>query len=262
MQAARCHDSDRDAISRFRFGSLSGEILQRGELEFLAGPWRDPGDVVIDDVMAKSMDALSADMAVDWLGDPSHASRVRDLVRLHADDPVSYGAVTICRIPGGSMIVRMGRLSFHPEPSAPGTGPVPIHQDEAGRIIHSSDSPGLVAFASELAPRGTRKIVGLLAGCDLVVKEAYRRQGIGRALVVEKLFRDGEIPVWNHDKPSYSRAGAATVLSARRAILAYAKNHLWHAGASHAAGGRNTSRDAGLLPFREQAQPSTPSMEP
>lgn len=225
MPADPCHNpekaSDRN-IAGMHFGALPEEILALDPMAFLAGPDREAGDVIIDDIMAKSLEDVCVDLAADWLGDASLAGSVRDMVRRYATNPASYGSVTICEIPAGQMISTMGRVEFHPDgaeaPNGGQEGRMP-----SGKVIHSSPSPGLVAFSSEPASGGTRRILGLLSGCDLVVKEPYRGKGIGRALVVEALLRNGSLPVWGHDRPSYSRAGAATVLSARRAIISLAR---------------------------------------
>lgn len=54
-------------------------------------------------------------------------------------------------------------------------------------------------------------MVGLLAGPDLVVSQNYRNLGIGRAIIAARLLSSGDLPTWDHDKPSYSPGGAATV---------------------------------------------------
>jgi GNAT superfamily N-acetyltransferase len=60
-------------------------------------------------------------------------------------------------------------------------------------------------------PNDDEKIVGLLLKPDLVVDRTYRGFGIGRALIAAELLLTGGIPTWEHDKPGYSPAGAATV---------------------------------------------------
>ena len=61
-------------------------------------------------------------------------------------------------------------------------------------------------------------IRGLFTGSTLAVSDTYRGFGIGRALAMARLIRDEELPTWEHDKPGYSDRGAATILSAARAI--------------------------------------------
>lgn len=60
-------------------------------------------------------------------------------------------------------------------------------------------------------PNEDERMVGLLLRPDLVVDRTYRGFGIGRALIAAELLTTGEIPTWEHDKPGYSPAGAATV---------------------------------------------------
>lgn len=55
------------------------------------------------------------------------------------------------------------------------------------------------------------RIAGLLLRPDLVVDRTYQGLGIGRALIAAELLLTGGVPTWNHDKPGYSPAGAATV---------------------------------------------------
>ena len=85
-------------------------------------------------------------------------------------------------------------------------------QDEV-RIVPvpgpDGDDIGLAALMR--TPNDDERIVGLLLRPDLVVDRTYRGLGIGRALIATELLLTGGIPTWDHDKPSYSPAGAATV---------------------------------------------------
>jgi Acetyltransferase (GNAT) family. len=73
--------------------------------------------------------------------------------------------------------------------------------------------------ASGVAAIRDGKIVGLYVGSDLVVHPDHREQGIGRALVVERFCRFGDLPTWHLDTPAYSRAGLATHRSAFHSLV-------------------------------------------
>jgi len=85
-------------------------------------------------------------------------------------------------------------------------------QDEV-RIVPVLGPDGLdIGLAALMrAPNDDERIVGLLLRPDLAVERCYRGVGIGRALIATELLLTGGIPTWDHDKPGYSPAGAATV---------------------------------------------------
>lgn len=58
------------------------------------------------------------------------------------------------------------------------------------------------------------RIIGGMIDCDLVLDATFHDRGLGREIVVEHVLRQGDIPVWYHDTPGYTRAGARTVRSA------------------------------------------------
>lgn len=60
------------------------------------------------------------------------------------------------------------------------------------------------------------RLVGMLYDCDLVVQDAYRGRGIGRAIIAARLITYGDLPTWDHDKPGYSPGGEACVWSGLR----------------------------------------------
>ena len=68
------------------------------------------------------------------------------------------------------------------------------------------------------------RYVGAYTGCSLAVDSEFRDQGIGRALVMLRYLRDAELPLWSHDKPSYSTAGYATHVSAYATLRAWDPN--------------------------------------
>jgi GNAT superfamily N-acetyltransferase len=68
--------------------------------------------------------------------------------------------------------------------------------------------------------RTTGQVIGAYTGCSLAVGRDLQTRGIGRALVMLRYLRDRDLPLWEHDKPGYSRAGYATHVSALEALRA------------------------------------------
>lgn len=60
------------------------------------------------------------------------------------------------------------------------------------------------------------EVVGCYLSTALAVGEAWRGRGLGAELVLERLLRSGENPIWNLDSPQYSPGGLAAHRSAWR----------------------------------------------
>lgn len=87
-----------------------------------------------------------------------------------------------------------------------------VGQDEVRIVaIPGPDGFDLGLAALMRTANDDERIVGLLLRPDLVVDRTYRGLGIGRALIAAELLLTGGVPTWDHDKPGYSPAGAATV---------------------------------------------------
>lgn len=85
-------------------------------------------------------------------------------------------------------------------------------QDEVRIVaIPGPDGVDLGLAALMRTANDDERIAGLLLRPDLVVDRTYQGLGIGRALIATELLLTGGIPTWDHDKPGYSPAGAATV---------------------------------------------------
>ena len=73
---------------------------------------------------------------------------------------------------------------------------------------------GVAAFGEGTVP------AGLYTGCTLIVDPDNRGQGIGTRLTMLRFILDGALPLWDHDTPGYSPAGAAAHRTAHRELCA------------------------------------------
>lgn len=64
-------------------------------------------------------------------------------------------------------------------------------------------SIGLAIFSS------SGRVLGLYAGCTLAVGPDHQGRGHGLSLVLARYLRDAELPLWHHDTPGFSPAGAS-----------------------------------------------------
>jgi GNAT superfamily N-acetyltransferase len=164
-------------------------LEELGATDPLSGPFCAPDDVVISSVFGKYVDQIMADAGREMksavlsnpLGlDHSAANPLHDYIE--------------------------DRLS--PQEA------ILISEDETFRIVSLLDEEldyqvGLVAL--EKVGDGSERIRGILYGFDVSVCLLHQRQGIGSALVAAELLTEGELKVWQSDKPGYSPAGAKAV---------------------------------------------------
>lgn len=83
----------------------------------------------------------------------------------------------------------------------------------------STTNPGCVFAEVEagvvaLSPEG--ETIGCYLSTALAVAEGWQGRGLGAELVLERLLRSGENPVWNLDSPQYSPGGLAAHRAAWR----------------------------------------------
>lgn len=138
---------------------------------FLAGPDGDPAAIDIDPVFAKDLATVLRELAED-LG----------LERVDPED------IRKALVKGSAREIGQDIWVLRP---------LDRHGVEYGVI------------ALHAPPEGPAGILGAYGGCDLAVDPAWRRRGIGKALVVECALQDGWIPVWSLDTQSYTPEGAA-----------------------------------------------------
>lgn len=156
--------------------------------ELLCGPGGDPARVQIWDGFAKPFETSLQELAesvgrTDW-GTGPMIQQVTSPLRVWIAEQLT---------PQSSLIETTG-------------------QDEVRIVaIPGPDGFDLGLAALMRTPNDDEKIVGLLLRPDLVVDRTYRGFGIGRGLIATELLLTGGVPTWDHDKPGYSPAGAATV---------------------------------------------------
>jgi len=154
----------------------------------LAGPDGRPDRVVIDQVMAKPFAELEADLMT-RVGTP--------------------------RVMDGSLPQAV-TTPFHDwiQDLAASADPL-ILLDDYGRIVSLQDPEGEIRGFAALLGDGVDNwhLRGMILDCDLSVDPISRGHGIGRALVAAQLLYGEGLPTWEHDKPGYSPAGAATVFA-------------------------------------------------
>jgi GNAT superfamily N-acetyltransferase len=156
--------------------------------ELLCGPGGDPARVQIWDGFAKPFETSLQELAesvgrTDW-GTGPMIQQVTSPLRVWIAEHLTP-QVTLLETSG------QDQVRIVPVPGPDGT------------------EIGLAALMR--TPNDDERIVGLLLRPDLVVDKLYRGFGIGRALIAAELLSNGGIPTWDHDKPGYSPAGAATV---------------------------------------------------
>lgn len=154
----------------------------------LAGPGGRPDRVVIDRVMAKPFAELEADLMT-RVGTP----RVMDGSLPQAVTTPFHGWI---------------------QDLAASSDPL-ILLDDCGRIVSLQDAEGDIQGFAALLGDGIDNwhLRGMILDCDLSVDPVNQGHGIGRALVAAQLLYGEGLPTWEHDKPGYSPAGAATVFS-------------------------------------------------
>jgi GNAT superfamily N-acetyltransferase len=164
------------------------QVPQISDEELLCGPGVDPARVHIWDGFAKPFETSLQELAesvgrTDWGSGPM-IQQVTSPLRAWIAETLS---------PQPALLETTGQDEVRI---------VPILSPERNEI-------GLAALI--LTPNDDERIVGLLLRPDLAVERSYRGFGIGRALIAAELLLTGGIPTWEHDKPGYSPAGAATV---------------------------------------------------
>jgi GNAT superfamily N-acetyltransferase len=175
----------------WKSGPGLGQTQQVPEIpdeELLCGPGGDPARVQIWDGFAKPFETSLQELAesvgrTDW-GTGPMIQQVTSPLRVWIPEQLT---------PQPSLIETTG-------------------QDEVRIVaIPGPDGFDLGLAALMRTPNDDEKIVGLLLKPDLVVDRTYRGFGIGRGLIATELLLAGGVPTWDHDKPGYSPAGAATV---------------------------------------------------
>lgn len=86
-----------------------------------------------------------------------------------------------------------------------------IFDHDGGPISRSIFVPAIVfvpvAEGLAVVHEESGRLVGGYIGMDLVIDPEWRRRGLGAETVLEYFLRNGELPNWHADKPSYSRGG-------------------------------------------------------
>jgi GNAT superfamily N-acetyltransferase len=164
------------------------QVPQISDEELLCGPGGDPDLVHIWDGFAKTFETSLQELAEsvgrsDW-GTGPMIQQVTSPLR-------TWIAETLSSQPSILETTGQDEVRIVPVPGPDGT------------------EIGLAALMR--TPNDDERIVGLLLRPDLSVERFYRGFGIGRALIAAELLATGGIPTWEHDKPGYSPAGAATV---------------------------------------------------
>jgi GNAT superfamily N-acetyltransferase len=149
----------------------------------LTGPDRDPAEAVIDPVFEAPFASALADLRAD-AGLPGNGP-----------DPVPPWVAGLAR--DGALIAASDEVRLLDATAPDGTGLGVLLVDTGSR-----------------APN----VIGLFTGPTLCVDPKLRGRGYGRALAMARLIRDEALPTWEHDRPGYSPAGAATVASALSAL--------------------------------------------
>lgn len=149
----------------------------------LCGPDRDSHDVIIDDIMASEFDGALQDFCSDA------NIKSREDLQSHIQDTLSK------------------------------QDPIAVVQGGAECIIVPAKSLddwdwGVLALARDKSD--SYRITGLFTGPTLCVDPDMR--GLGKALVVSRFIRDGELPTWHHDEPGYSNAGASVIQKSLQSI--------------------------------------------
>lgn len=164
------------------------QVAEISDAELLCGPGGDPARVHIWDGFAKPFETSLQELAesvgrTDW-GTGPMIQQVTSTLRAWIAEQLT------------------------PQPSLLET----TGQDEVRIVaIPGPDGVDLGLAALMRTANDDERIAGLLLRPDLVVDRTYRGLGIGRALIATELLLTGGIPTWDHDKPGYSPAGAATV---------------------------------------------------
>ena len=176
------------------FRELVADLCNLDDLHLLCGPDGNVDRLVIDPIFAVQHDANLNDMFSDLgLGDSKSNTTEQWLAALVAS-----------AIPGdGVMITAIGTSG-----------------EEMFLVALSPDRSFSLGVIAVMPRTDGHDIVGAYTGSTLTVCAAERGRGLGRQLVMLRYLLDGCMPVWCHDKPSYSPGGVATHLSACRALLA------------------------------------------